>query len=806
MTKRQRWQRYIAIIAVLAMIALLAGDRTMALEKQYFLLGDLDLNDGNTYAIQDSSMPPPPLRSVFGGDNIFRDGSSFIEKKYNNRVITLTVLIRADSHANLRTAIRALYEECVKDSNTLVYRPVGCTDTADNLTFDILGPATVDIPASPDGMWQGYMVSGAVISLTAKPFARGAEVQLQNQVKNASFQQDTNGDGVPDYWAAGGTATITRDTAHRKYGIRSAHLVGAADQDALTNNDVAEITVSATDTHAFTCWAYVREGTLKMAVKNASTFAIIESTSATPNGGWTRYSFTFTPGTTLIYVDFLQDGATNVDAFIDGVYTGTHDTVPAGWCSYMELVNHTDNDAGDVGYFDVADVPGDVPAGCRFAFLPGTGDVGRRVILAVKEGDEALLFSHIWEAEDIVASLPAQCAEQNEATASGGKCVRFTPTAADQDNELDFNLWSGWGTTELMKTYAGSYFIYARVMANASVVDFGIKVRTFVNASWSDWTDEVTDLPMNQWGMVNLGRVDLPPGDVPEDWSVYDLRVDVNLRGITGNNTLDVDYIWLVPADGVGFTTFPGYPMSGSFYWGVDTINDPPQALTGSSSFQRAVPLRQENYVGHYHYAKPNTRARFVVIWDRLSFRDNDNEDDRDFFKELFGATEVTWLGQGVKSTTTCAIKTIWLYMKKVASPTDNMTLYIYPDTGGLPDTSGSPITNGTSGAVAMSGVDTDWEWVAFTFATAPSLTADTQYHLVLKSDQGAADATNYIAWACDLVGHYPSGNVAWYGGAAWTAKPLRDYLFKADMEYLNVLGDTMRGAFRYRPNYLLVP
>ena len=766
----------------------------MALEKVYLKLGDnLLLNDGKVYSIQNASMPPPPLARQMGGANIFRDGEEFIASRYANRVITLTLLIQGTSEADLRDNIRALYAEVyAEDTNVLEYRSLG---SSTSLYFDTFR-GEMDVAASPDGMWAARLAENVLVTLPAKPFARGAEVRLKNLCRNASLDRDANGDGTPDYWNLAGTATLSLDTAHRKYGIRSVKIVGAAANDSVYSN---AITITASTAYAASFQTWVRTGTLEIRVagNNSGELASITTTA----DKWNRGTLTFTTGAAdaTIYIEFRQSGTTNVDAFVDGVYIGQHATAPAGWCAYRGLVNHTDDDAGDVSYFDVADIPGDVPATCAFGIddADASGTI-RTSIWGVVEGSYALLFDHIYEAEDISGIGGTT---EVDATASGGECQRLTTGSG-----FDVPVIPAGGTLEQLETYRGRYYVYARVRANADGQYFGIKIRAKTGNWWPDWQEQVTELSMNSWGLVKLGTADFPPLDMPDGYPSYTMFVAVYVTEITDGGSLDIDYFWLVPRDAMGITYFEGYTLANIFF--VDTISERAVAqvrvLLPEYARTAATPLEGLRYTGHYHFLKPNSRARFMVNASRRKFLDYGNESDRDTHNDLYTTNDNEYWAQGIKAATTCTPKVIWLYMRATASPTDNATLEIQPEVAG--DPSGAEIADGESDAVDMSSISTtDWEWVPFVFSTAPTLTAGTQYWLVLKSDQGAADATNYIMWGEDTVGHYDDGHSAVYDGAAWTHSAGSDALFKADIGY-NKIDEVFRAYLHYVPRYLLVP
>lgn len=140
-----------------------------------------------------------------------------------------------------------------------------------------------------------------------------------------------------------------------------------------------------------------------------------------------------------------------------------------------------------------------------------------------------------------------------------------------------------------------------------------------------------------------------------------------------------------------------------------------------------------------------------------------------------------TEISMGFKPNTTGTVTKVRLWLKKVGTPggTDTVTLEIHTDSSGVP--SGSVVTNGTATAVDISDtITTSYAWVTFSFSTAPSLTAGTQYHLVLTG-AFTIDASNYVAWGedtYDIV--YPDGAMSIYDGTTWTVESsMSDAIFE---------------------------
>jgi hypothetical protein len=145
---------------------------------------------------------------------------------------------------------------------------------------------------------------------------------------------------------------------------------------------------------------------------------------------------------------------------------------------------------------------------------------------------------------------------------------------------------------------------------------------------------------------------------------------------------------------------------------------------------------------------------------------------------------------QGFKLSATTRVVRVGLWLKKAGIPTDNLTVEIQTDTGGLP--SGTAVPNGTSNAVAASALASGaFKLVTFIFAVPPQLTGNTQYHLVLKRS-GSLSASHYYIWGADQSS--PSyadgaGSVFDSGTSTWTAaSPATDHVFGVNPTRIDVL------------------
>jgi hypothetical protein len=125
-------------------------------------------------------------------------------------------------------------------------------------------------------------------------------------------------------------------------------------------------------------------------------------------------------------------------------------------------------------------------------------------------------------------------------------------------------------------------------------------------------------------------------------------------------------------------------------------------------------------------------------------------------------------------------IKTVDLQLKKVGSPTGDLSLEIQTDSGGEP--SGTPVTNGTATVVDESTLSTSYGDITFTFATAPTLSDATTYWLVLSTDRSASE-TNYVAWGADGSSpSYADGEMMSEVSSTWSAES-KDAVFEVFAE-----------------------
>lgn len=125
----------------------------------------------------------------------------------------------------------------------------------------------------------------------------------------------------------------------------------------------------------------------------------------------------------------------------------------------------------------------------------------------------------------------------------------------------------------------------------------------------------------------------------------------------------------------------------------------------------------------------------------------------------------------------------------------ETLTATIETDSAGAP--SGTPVTNGTSQTIYAFEVPYNgYRWIYFKFANNVTLTAGTNYWLVLQGSY-TASSSNYIYLTSKSSSGTYAGS-ATYNGTSWSANPANyNYLFTIDRAHtrnLTITGNTMTG------------
>lgn len=118
-------------------------------------------------------------------------GEDYQDCRWTNRTISIPLLIKGSSVANLDSLTRTILQETYKDTNTLAYTP----ESGNALTFDIIkSKAHLDPEAAL--MRRRRFLCKMTLELEAKPFARGTE---QINVRGGTVYHYTSGTTPKSY-------------------------------------------------------------------------------------------------------------------------------------------------------------------------------------------------------------------------------------------------------------------------------------------------------------------------------------------------------------------------------------------------------------------------------------------------------------------------------------------------------------------------------------------------------------------------------------------------------------------------------
>jgi hypothetical protein len=141
-----------------------------------------------------------------------------------------------------------------------------------------------------------------------------------------------------------------------------------------------------------------------------------------------------------------------------------------------------------------------------------------------------------------------------------------------------------------------------------------------------------------------------------------------------------------------------------------------------------------------------------------------------------------TWTSSSFVVSETMDLSYLWLKLYKVGNPLNSVLVTIVPDDGTNKPNGTTPITNGSADPVPMRVLTTHTEgqWYRFVFSTPTTLSADTRYHIVVKSS-GAVSSSNYIAVKGNATKPTYAHNIVVCRGdasAVWTAYTNNCFLF----------------------------
>lgn len=145
----------------------------------------------------------------------------------------------------------------------------------------------------------------------------------------------------------------------------------------------------------------------------------------------------------------------------------------------------------------------------------------------------------------------------------------------------------------------------------------------------------------------------------------------------------------------------------------------------------------------------------------------------------LSAITSYEKLGQEFQQTSgsSKSVGLIKLWLKKVGTPSDTLTLRVETSSAG--DPSGTLANVNATADVSESSLSTSYGWITFTYSTPFSIGSSTVYHLVLSTDRSQSD-TDYVVWGADSSSpSYANGIMHSYASSTWSDISGTDAIFE---------------------------
>jgi hypothetical protein len=347
----------------------------------------VDLNDGTNSFLNKGGFnaPVPKKTRSLTGPNLFRHGAGLIAETYQNRTVSVNVDLTAANAGSLGGKVQDVWDilrkasEWSKDGvGTQVQLKYQWEGGSGPVYFNLLD-GTINLGAGLHSQYlsAGTRIRNAQLVMECEPFAVGTAETVENLVKNPSFE--IAGSALANWTISTGTGTLSRTTAHAKYGtgaLLAVRTAGAEQQRA--NQKFVSIGGAAGDGLSASVWVKaISVGTSSMVARIRFTQGdngdITQKTDDSPTIIADTTNFTLikiattlvadaATGTIHLNLDVLGGNGAGTVVW-DGVMFSRSSALPTAWVSGRDVANHFDDDGqGHINYLDVYDVPGDVPA------------------------------------------------------------------------------------------------------------------------------------------------------------------------------------------------------------------------------------------------------------------------------------------------------------------------------------------------------------------------------------------------------------------------------------------------------------
>ena len=351
----------------------------------------VNLNDGTTFTTRNISMPTPTYRTAMSGaGNLDRSGSYLLSQSYNNRTISLSVMVDGTSMDNLIAKINTVHDILRRATDfsqhgfgSQVYLNYQQDSATNAIRFNVIQGTynplgNVNFPA----LNIADVLTNTVVSLVCEPFGIMAQETLSNYVDNPSFE--VAGTSPSTDWTQAHTATGTsaNDTTEYIFGATNLKLIMTDSTSGGEWIGRYQDIASAADL----TWSLYFHGRLDAAsnsvLKLVAQFLdsadnvlleedwILDSTSSTDYSRLVLTSIKSPTNTDTLRVWCrLESSAVDATgtAFIDGWFADQVTSFPIAWMAGRAVYNHLEASTAsdsqeEINYLDIYDVPGDIPS------------------------------------------------------------------------------------------------------------------------------------------------------------------------------------------------------------------------------------------------------------------------------------------------------------------------------------------------------------------------------------------------------------------------------------------------------------
>lgn len=501
----------------------------------------LDLCSGVWILQPTSDLSPPGLRRATVS-TLLADGAQVPAAAYDNRVVHLVLRLR-DASASADVAaghVQRLARELDRPTNILRWQP----GTTSPVFFRTLR-------AEYDGLHWDPVEKTATVMIPAEPFAYGLEevpaaVTVSNDPSAVTAPMNTN----PYFetnaagWTPRSGTTFARSTLQFHEGAASGLMTPDGVQTTAFVEATPYMTVLPGAKYRSSVW-------LRCAVARTVFVDIDWYTAASVFISATQVGFALS-ATTWTKCDVEGNAPATAALATIGILESS--TPPAGHTLHIDeamlVAMGTANANGC--YFDVTGVKGDVDTPL-FLNRPVT-NCGEQSLFAVRRRGTPYMMPFLVQAEAMTQNTDTTT-QANSATFSGvgNNYSRTTFATGTMSNRLSILKMPTSATVDAR----GSYRVFARMRKNGSTSTITTRlIWASANAIAGTITNDTVTVTGTNVQMIDLGAVSMPVGADPvhngydgPEIIVEGIYLRVDAARVAGTDTLDIDYLLLIPSD-----------------------------------------------------------------------------------------------------------------------------------------------------------------------------------------------------------------------------------------------------------------